>query len=159
MSKVYAIVRLRGTVGVPHNIDYTLKLLRLVKKYHCVVYPASPAIEGMLDVVKDWVTWGEVDLPTLIELLKRRGRVMGGKPLTDEFVKERLGVDSIETLAKAIIEGKIQFHKLETVGIKPVFRLHPPKKGFKGSIKKPYKDGGELGYRGFAINELLKRMI
>ncbi|RLI23172.1 50S ribosomal protein L30, partial [Candidatus Bathyarchaeota archaeon] len=43
--------------------------------------------------------------------------------------------------------------------IKPVFRLHPPRKGFKGKIKKSFKAGGASGYRGEAINELLERMI
>lgn len=163
MSKVYAIIRIRGTVGVPYDIEYTLRLLRLVRKYHCSLYPTMPSIIGMLEVVKDWVTWGEINYPTLVELLRKRGRVIGNKPLTDEFIKKRLstklGINTIEELAKAIIEGKVLYHKLEEYGIKPVFRLHPPKKGFRDSIKKPYKDGGELGYRGPAINELLKRMI
>jgi len=43
--------------------------------------------------------------------------------------------------------------------VKPVFRLHPPRGGFKGSIRKPYGAGGELGYRGAAINELIRRML
>jgi large subunit ribosomal protein L30 len=42
--------------------------------------------------------------------------------------------------------------------IKPVFRLHPPKKGFKGTIKRSYKSGGVTGYRGEDINNLIKRM-
>jgi large subunit ribosomal protein L30 len=37
--------------------------------------------------------------------------------------------------------------------------LHPPTKGFKGKIKKSYSAGGELGYRGEKINELIKRMV
>jgi large subunit ribosomal protein L30 len=36
--------------------------------------------------------------------------------------------------------------------------MHPPKKGFKRTVKRPYRDRGELGYRGEAINELIKRM-
>ena len=43
--------------------------------------------------------------------------------------------------------------------IKPVFRLHPPKGGFKGKIKRPWKDKGELGYRKQAIEDLIKRMV
>lgn len=162
MVEVYAIIRIRGVVGVPYDVDYTLRLLRLVRKYHCSLYPATPPVKGMLDVVKDWVTWGEIEYSTLAELLKKRGRVIGNKQLTDDFVKEKLGslgVNSIDDLAKAILENRILFHKLEDYGIKPVLRLHPPKKGFKGSTKKHFKDGGELGYRGQTINELLKRMM
>jgi len=40
----------------------------------------------------------------------------------------------------------------------PVFHLHPPRGGFKGSIKKhlPY---GELGYRGKEIEKLIEKML
>jgi len=40
-----------------------------------------------------------------------------------------------------------------------VFRLRPPKKGFKGKVKRSFAAGGEAGYRGEEINELLKRMV
>ncbi len=162
MSKLYAIIRIRGRVDVPPDVKYTLKLLRLHKKFHLVIYPADqPGLQGMLQKVKDWVTWGEIDYDTLVELLRRRGRTIGNKPLTDEFVNEQLSrygiIGGIHGLAKALIEGKVKLHKLEM--IKPVFRLHPPRGGFKKSTKRPYNDGGELGYRGPAINELIRRML
>ncbi len=158
-NKIYAIIRLRGVVDTPEEIEYTLRLLRLTRKFTCVIYPATPDIEGMLEKVKDWVTWGEIDFQVLVQLLRSRGRIVGNKPLTDEYVKKVLGLDGVEELAKAIFENKVFFHKLNKYGIKPLFRLHPPSKGFKGSIKKPYKDGGELGYRGKEINDLLLRMM
>ena len=156
---LYAIIRIRGRVDVPPDIDYTLKLLRLHKKFHATLYPSDlPGIQGMLRKVKDWVTWGEIDEETLIELLRKRGRIIGDKPLTDEYVEKKLGISGgIAGLAKALIEGRVKYHKLN--GVKPVFRLHPPRGGFKGSTKRPYNDGGELGYRGKAINELIKRML
>lgn len=44
--------------------------------------------------------------------------------------------------------------------IKGYFRLNAPRKGFgRKGIKHPYREGGALGYRGGAINELIKRMI
>ncbi|MCS7112276.1 MAG: 50S ribosomal protein L30 [Ignisphaera sp.] len=158
-STLVAIIRLRGEVGTPHDVEYSLRLLRLVKKHCCVVYPMSKSLQGVLNRVKDWVTWGEIDLDTLTALLKKRGRVEGGKPLTDEFVRKSLNIESIEELAKGVYEGRLKLHKLKEFGVKPVFRLRPPKGGFKGSIRKPYKDGGEVGYRGNRINDLLKRMI
>ncbi|OIO26895.1 50S ribosomal protein L30 [Candidatus Micrarchaeota archaeon CG_4_10_14_0_2_um_filter_55_9] len=47
--------------------------------------------------------------------------------------------------------------KLEEKGGKP-YRLHPPRKGWGGSIKKPYPSGA-LGKRGESINELIGRML
>jgi len=162
MPDLYAIIRIRGRVDVPPDIDYTLKLLRLHRKFHMVLYPSSlPGIQGMLRKVKDWVTWGEIDYDTLVEVLRKRGRIAGNKPLTDEIVDKYLALygitGGIPALARALLEGRVMLHKLEF--IKPVFRLHPPRGGFKGSSKKPYGDGGELGYRGKAINELIKRML
>ncbi len=41
-----------------------------------------------------------------------------------------------------------------------IFRLHPPRKGFKRKgIKLPFNKGGALGYREEKINELIKKMI
>ncbi len=162
MPDLYAIIRIRGRVDVPPDIEHTLKLLRLHKKFHMVIYPSTlPGIKGMLQKVKDWVTWGEIDYDTLVEVLRKRGRLVGNKPLTDDIVDkylEKQGIKGgIPALAKALIEGKVMLHKLEF--IKPVFRLHPPRGGFKKSTKRPYGDGGELGYRGKAINDLIKRML
>lgn len=160
--KLYAIIRIRGQADVPPDVEYTLKLLRLHKKYHLVIYPADlPGLEGMLQKVKDWVTWGEVDQATLVELLKRRGRAPGDRPLTDSYIESKLGdmgIKSIESLAQALIDGKVELHKLDNI-IKPVFRMHPPRGGFDRSIKRPYGNRGELGYRGATINELIKRML
>ncbi|RLJ03046.1 MAG: 50S ribosomal protein L30 [Candidatus Aenigmatarchaeota archaeon] len=41
---------------------------------------------------------------------------------------------------------------------KMIFRLPNPKRGFK-SIKKGFNEGGDLGYRGEKINELINRII
>ncbi len=157
---LYAVIRIRGTADIHPDVEHTLKLLRLHKKYHAVLYPADlPGLKGMLQKAKDWVTWGEIDRETLLELLRKRGRIPGNKKLTDQYVKEKLGLDNgLEELADKMLSGEILLHKLEDK-IKPVFRLHPPKKGFRKSIKRPYNDMGELGYRGATINELIRRMI
>lgn len=155
---LYAVVRIRGTVDVPPDVEHTLRLLRLLKPFHATIYPKSPAIDGMLGVVKDWVAWGEVDRETLKLLISRRGRLVGGKPITDEDVKRIFGLGSIDELVDAMLEGKVPWHRYED-RVKPIFRLHPPRGGFKGSIKKPYGSGGELGYRGPEINKLLLRML
>ena len=43
---------------------------------------------------------------------------------------------------------------------KPFFRLHPPVGGYeRKGIKKDFRSGGALGYRGVAIKELLEKMM
>ncbi len=153
-----AIIRLRGTVNVRPDVNDTLRMLRLVRKYHLVIYSKdTPGLQGMLQKAKDWITWGEIDRSTLIELLRHRGRAPGNRKLTDEYLRENLGVNSIEELVDKIIMGQIKLNKCQK--IKPVFRLHPPQGGFKKSLRRQYNNGGELGYRGPAINELIKRML
>ncbi|RLI03879.1 50S ribosomal protein L30, partial [Candidatus Bathyarchaeota archaeon] len=43
MSKLFAVVRLRGQVNVNRKIKDTLAMLRLHKRYHCVIVPDTPS--------------------------------------------------------------------------------------------------------------------
>ena len=157
---LYAVIRIRGMSGIHPDVERTLYLLRLRQKYAAAIYHSSlPGIWGMLKRVENWATFGEVDKPTLVELIRVRGRLLGDKPITDEWVKASLGLSGVEELADKLLSGEVHYHKLKRLGVKPFFRLHPPRGGFKGSIKRPYGDGGELGYRGSAINELIRRML
>ena len=157
-GKLLAIIRLRGTVNVRPDVEDTLRMLRLVKKYHMVLYPADmPGLKGMLQKAKDWITWGEIDAETLIEVLKSRGRAPGNKKLDENYLKKEIGVSNVEELAEKVMKGEILLHKCEK--IKPVFRLHPPRGGFKKSLRRQYNNSGELGYRGSDINLLIRRML
>ena len=155
MAQVFAVVRLRGTVNVNRKIKDTLSMLRLHRRYHCVIVPDTPSYRGMLNIVKDYVAFGEIDGETLATILRLRGRLIGDRPLTDEYVKEKTGYESIEEFAKAVVEGRASLKDLAE--LKPVFRLHPPRGGLK-NIKWHHAAGGELGYQGKDINKLLYRM-
>lgn len=152
-----AVIRIRGDVGVNQKIKDTLKMLHLYKKNRCIVIPATPSYRGMIAKVKDYCTFGEIDEQTFIELLSKRGRLVGDKPLTEEYLKEKKKMD-IKTFASLFMAGSAELKDIP--GLKPFFKLHPPIGGFEiGGIKKPYSMGGALGYRGEAINKLLRRMI
>jgi len=154
--KCFVVVRVRGTVSAQRESRETLDMLRLTRTNHAVLVDNRPSYMGMLYRVQNYVTWGEVSKETVALMLQKRGRLAGGKKLTDEAV-EKLGYKSIDVLAEAIASCKEEYQKLPNV--QPVFRLHPPSKGFKGKTKKSYSAGGEAGYRGEKINELVKRMI
>jgi large subunit ribosomal protein L30 len=157
-GKIIAIIRLKGRVNVKEEDERTLQMLNLRRKYSMAIYPADlPGLDGMLDKVKHLVTWGEVSEPTLEKILRKRGRLPGRKRLNDEVVKQLFNVESVADLASKIYRGEIILHKQEK--IKPVFRLHPPRGGFKRSTRRTYENGGELGYRGEAINDLILKMI
>ena len=110
----------------------------------------------MLQVLNNVVTWGEIDEATLAKLIEKRGYVTGGKRITLDYLKN-IGYESFEDLARDLITGKKKIDEIP--GLKPVFRLRPPKGGFKGTIKKHFREGGETGYRGEAINDLVLKMI
>ena len=153
--KCFAVVKVRGTISAQRETRETLDMLRLDRTNNAVLIDNRPSYIGMLYRVQNYVTWGEVSKETVALLLKKRGRFAGGKKLTDESV-EKLGYKSIDALADAIASCKAEFQKLPNV--QPVFKLRPPSKGFKGKTKKSFSAGGEAGYRGEKINELIKRM-
>lgn len=130
-------------------------MLRLVRTNHAVLVHNSPSMMGMLKRAQSYITWGEISKEALALLLAKRGRLIGNKKLTEEYAQKN-GCKSLTDLADAIASCKMDYGKLQD--IQPVFKLHPPRKGFKGTTKKNYRAGGEAGYRGEAINELVKRM-
>lgn len=149
-----AAIRVRGTTGVKGEVADTMKMLRLNRINHAVILDENPSYQGMLQKAKDYITWGEINEDTLTKVISKRGRLPGGAKLTEEYLKENTPHKNVEDLTKAVLKGE----KLEDNGIKPVFRLHPPRKGYKNT-KKAYNEDGTLGYRGENIEDLIKKMI
>jgi len=56
-----------------------------------------------------------------------------------------------------MVAGSVTLKSLEQFRIKPLLRLHPPRKGLRGK-KRSYQQGGDLGYHGEQINEMLYKM-
>ena len=152
----YVVIRVRGIPDVNRDIAHTMDLLGLNRVNHAVVVPETDSIKGMLQKAKDYVTWGEVDRETLAAMIRARGRVAGDDSVTDDYLKERSEFATVEDMAKAIIENDYRMKDVD--GAKPVFRLHPPVKGYEGN-KRSFQNGGALGYRGAKINDLINRML
>ncbi len=151
-------VRLRGTAGDSPDVEKTLESLRLERTFQARLLENTPSIAGMLRSVKAIVAWGEVSPELLESLLLKRGERDGADPLDEGFVR-LLGKPSLSDLAKSVVAGELSLPTLWSAGLKPRFRLHPPRGGFKRSLRRAATDGGELGYRGADINVLVKRMI
>jgi large subunit ribosomal protein L30 len=155
-DKCLAVLRLRGSVNISRELEYVFALLHLHRKNHVTLMRDSPSNLGMIRKIKDYATWGEVSPAIISQLLQQRGFLKGNQRVTDAAVEARLGYASIANLGTALHGLKADLWRLPD--FKPVFRLHPPKGGFRGSIKQPYPQG-ELGYRGDAINDLLVKMM
>jgi large subunit ribosomal protein L30 len=152
---MYALVRVRGSVNVRGTIGDTLKMLRLHRVNHCVVLSDNPHNVGMIQKVKDYVAFGVIDAEALAQMLENRGMLQGGVKLTNEYVAENTSFDSISSFAQAVCDGNANLS--DVPNLKPVFRLHPPRKGHAG-IKRTVQQGGVLGNHGEDINALLNKM-
>lgn len=155
--KRIAIVRVRGTVSVRRDIADTMKMLRLYKCNNCTIIPTTPLFLGMLQKVKDFVTWGEIDEETFKELLLRRGKLPGHQKFDEQYLKKQTNM-TLDAFSKEYFTFKKELK--DVPGLKNFFKLSPPQKGFeRKGIKTPYSLGGALGYRKDHINELLRRML
>jgi len=153
---VFAAVRVRGIVNVKPDIKRTLQLFRLTRVNHCVLLEENASTKGMLQIAKDYITWGEIDKAILSELIGSRGKLEGDKEQTEDYIKSATSYNNLEKLSQAIIDNKFKYKDIPNV--KPIFRLSPPKNGYEG-IKRSFVNKGALGYRRKEINKLLERMI
>ncbi len=165
MAKVIVVVRLRGRVNIDPPREETLRRLQLTRVNHAVIVDNRPDYVGMLNAVKDHITWGEINVETLSSLLLKRARVVDpsrtpktqNPPFDDKYVAKHTKYKGIKELSEAIVKGEVKITDIPH--LKPVFRLTPPSGGFKHSIKRPYRSRGSLGNRGEEINPLIKAMI
>ncbi len=137
-----AVIRIRGKPGMGTDMLRTLSMLRLHRTHYCAVFEDTPSIRGMIDKVKGYVTYGDIDDETFSALVAKRGEPMVSR--------------------QSDRSGTISYSFLEVGGKKynPVFRLAPPRKGFeRKGIKLPFTQGGALGNRAEKINDLIKRMM
>lgn len=134
------IIRIAGKVDISEDVENTLSRLRLRRKYACVILDETPEIKGMIKKIRNFTAFGEIDKDTLINLVKARGKSIDKKKIDAEKV------------AEAILKNK----KIKGSGIKPFFRLHPPRGGIKS---KQHFPKGVLGDHKEKINELIKKML
>jgi large subunit ribosomal protein L30 len=138
----YLVVRIRGTVNVPAWAQTTLDSLNLTKKFRATIIAENSETLGMLRKVKDIVAWSSVDASFVKELLEKKGRKNGYKPIRDSDLPAEY--KNIEDLAVAIAENKVTtLSKLKS--IKPWFALAPPRGGFRRKTKTQYSQKGILG--------------
>jgi large subunit ribosomal protein L30 len=150
----YLVVRIRGTVNIPYWADNTLDNLNLDKRFRATIIPENPESLGMLRKVKEMVAWTSADATIIKELLEKRGKKTGFKPITNSDLPE--GYNTIEELASAIADNKITLSKIRS--IKPWFALNSPRGGFKRKTKTQYSQDGILGEdKGLA--DIVKRML
>ena len=135
------VVRIAGRVGMTPKEGLILHNLRLRKKFVSVLIKDKD--KSLLEIIKNKISFGEIDAETFAMLISKRARKAGNKPVQE----------SVDIIVKKLGEGK----SLEDLGIKPFFSLQPPVKGFRRSTKLLYPKG-VLG-ENKDINDLVRRML
>jgi large subunit ribosomal protein L30 len=130
-------------------------MLRLHKVNHCVFLPENDVYKGMIQKSKDYIAFGTVDAEAVAEIFETRGRLEGGERLTDAYMAETTSYKTIKEFAQAFVDGNAVLKDIPL--LKPVFRLHPPRKGHAG-LKRTVSQGGVLGNHGEEIAVLLHKM-
>ncbi len=135
------IIRISGMVEIPQAVQETLYRMRLRQKYAAVIVHDTPEVRKLLEKVRNFVAFGTIDEKMLEQLLIVRG---------ERYDKKKMD-------AKTVVAG-LSKKGLEDLGVKPFFRLHPPRRGIES--KKHFGTGkGVLGNHGDQIHLLLGRML
>ena len=112
---MYLVIRVRGTTGVIQGIASTLEMLRLNRINHAVLVEENPSYKGMLQKAKDYITWGEIDAETLTEIIEKRGRLVGGARISEEYLAENTDYSSFEELANALLNGELKAQDINSL--------------------------------------------
>lgn len=135
------IIRIAGEINISKDIAELLHRMRLRRKYSAVLIHPTAETKFILKKLRDFVAYGEISQEMLKELIEKRAQPLGKKK-----------IDIASTIEK------LETKKLDSLDIKPFFRLHPPRKGIDSKLHFPIKKG-VLGDNGEKINDLLRRML
>ena len=112
--KCFVAVKVRGMISAQREARETVQMLHLTHTNHAVLIDNRPAYRGMLLRAQSYVTWGEATKETVALMLKGRGKLAGGKPVTEEYA-QKAGYKSIDDLAEAIATCKVAHWNLQGV--------------------------------------------
>jgi len=68
-----AIIRITGDVHLSRDMRETFNRLKLRRKYSCIVLNPNAEQKGMIDKIKDFIAFGEINDETLKKLKEKRG--------------------------------------------------------------------------------------
>lgn len=136
------VIRISGLVDVSSDVNETLFRMRLRKKYTAVLLKDNELNRKLLQKVRNYVAFGNISKEDITMLLEKRAQLVDKKKKLD---------------VKKVLEG-IDKHNLLDLGVKPFFRLHPPRKGIDSKLHFGVRKG-VLGDNKDKIAELMRRML
>ena len=136
------IIRIAGDVDISDEVREALFRLKIRRKYSAVLVKHSDQMMKLLQKLRSHVAYGDVDTETLTLLVEKRGQL----------------IDKKKKVKTEEVISQLDKKDLSDMGLKPFFRLHPPRGGIES--KKHFGVGkGVLGDNKKAINSLARRML
>jgi len=149
------VVNLHGKINSSAPVRKALSELKVERKFSASVVTDDPATVGMLKLCKDYVAWAPTDAELLATLLKKRGMVSETARL-DGHALTTMGFKKHEDLAEKMLKEQIRLSQVQ--GVRPFFRLAPPKGGFRVSLRRQFSEKGMLGNNP-KLADLVRRMV
>jgi len=136
------VIRIAGMVGLNSDVKETLHRMLLRRKYAAVLIKPSTENLKLLKSIRNFIAYGDINKETLEKLIKERAQP----------IDKRKKVN-----VKEVVSG-LDKKSLKQLGLKPFFRLHPPRKGIDSKKHFGVKKG-VLGDNKDKINDLVERML
>jgi len=149
------VLNLRGKIDSTDAVRKALGELKAERKFTATVVTDDGPTVGILKACKDYVAWAPLDSKMLTNLLKVRGMVSESKKLDQDALKA-LGFKKYEDFADKIMKDGVRLSAQK--GIRPFFRLSPPRGGYKLSSRRQASEKGILGNNP-KLAELVGRMV
>lgn len=101
-----AAVKVRGNVDAPKPIRDTMENLGLENRNQIVIFEENDSVEGMMNKVKDFITYGEISEEVIEQLEERynleveNGTVIDARPPSKGYKSTKKGVNQGGSLGK-----------------------------------------------------------
>jgi len=149
------VVNLRGLVNTRTPVRTTLEQLSIARRFNATIVPDDEVHQGMLRLAKEHVAWCKLGAETAEKLLKSRSEKSTGRRFEESDLAGK-DFNSFSGIAHALESGELKLGNLG--GLRPFFRLSPPKGGFKKSTRRQHAAGGVLG-KNDDLPKLVERML
>ncbi len=150
------VVNLRGLVNTRAPVRTTLEQLSIARRFNATIVPDDKVYRGMLRLSKEHVAWCKLTSSLAEKILKTRSEKSTGRKFSEAELKENNDYQSFADLAKGLESGKVKLTNL--YGMRPFFRLGPPRGGFRRSSRRQFSAGGLLG-QNEELSKLVERML
>lgn len=136
------VIRISGQVGISKKVDETLSRMNIHRKYSATLIKPTPENLKLLKRIRDFVAYGDIKKETLKSLIEKRGSP----------------IDKTKKIDVEKVVSGLEKKNLKDLGLKPFFRLHPPRGGIDSKVHFPIRKG-VLGDNKMKINDLIRRML